>query len=143
MPASLMTGVKVSVALLIFTAVGLAGCATTEGGQGQVKWVGKNTAQVIEQWGQPQDKSTLSDGSSLWVFKKDNTATMGGKPPVRMVRKQRTETYVDRGATFSRQVDYDEPEFDRGAVLNADCEAHFTIKDDVVTSSTFKGNGCT
>ncbi len=138
-----MPALKVGLALLIFTAVGLAGCATTEAGQSQVNWVGKNIAQVIEQWGQPQDKSTLSDGSSLWVFKTDNTATFGGKPPVRMVRKQRTETYVDRGATFSRQVDYDEPEYDRGAVLNADCEAHFIVKDDVVSSVTFKGDGCT
>lgn len=142
MPASVMRAMKVSVALVIFSAVGLTGCATTEGKPGQGKWVGKNSAQLIEEWGQPQEKSAMSDGSSLWVFKKDNTATMGGKPPVRMVRKQRTETYVDRGVTLSRQVDYDEPEFDRGAVLNADCEAHFVIKDEVVTSATFQGSGC-
>jgi hypothetical protein len=84
----------------------------------------------------------MSDGSSVWVFKKQNTATIGDKAPVHMVRKQRTETYVDRGVTLSRQVDYDEPEYDRGALFNADCEARFITKDDVVTSVTFKGNGC-
>lgn len=142
MSASFMSSIKISVALVIFTAVGLAGCATTEGNPGQGKWVGENISQVIEEWGQPQDKSVMNDGSSLWVFKKKNTGTMGGNAPVHMVHKQRTETYVDRGVTRSRQVDYDEPEYDRGALVNAECEARFITKNDVVTSATFKGNGC-
>jgi len=142
MPVSFMSKIKVSVALVAFAAVGLTGCATTEGEPAKVTWVGKNSAQVIGEWGQPQEKSVLSDGSSLWVFKKKNTATIGNQAPVHMVHKQRTETYVDSGVTRSRQVDYDEPEYDRGALFNADCEARFIIKDDVVTSATIKGNGC-
>jgi len=84
----------------------------------------------------------MSDGSTQWVFKKQKTGTMGDQAPVHMVHKQRTETYLDSGVWKSRQVDYDEPEYDRGAVTKTDCEARFITKDDVVTSATFKGNGC-
>jgi hypothetical protein len=116
----------------------LAGCATTETSLGRLsaQWVGKDVAAVTEQWGTTEEKQTLSDGSELWVYHKTNQATIGGQSPTTTTRTERTEV---TGINQSRQVPYEETNYDPTTIVHSKCEARFTIKDGVVKSAEFKG----
>jgi hypothetical protein len=132
---------KIVTTLALGMALALSACATTGGSVSQsVQWEGKDTAALTAQWGTPQETKTLGDGSTLWIYSKTSETTIAGQLPVKTTKKQRTESYVVNGVTMTRQVQYDEATYEPGRLSY--CEARFTIKDDVVTSAAFKGDGC-
>lgn len=125
-------------------AVTLSGCATTEEGLSQRgnQWLGKDIGALTKLWGTTENKTTLSDGSELWVYRKTKEATINDQAPTRTTRKERTEAIVVNGETVTRQVQYDETSYDPSAIRTLNCEARFIIKDGVVRSAVFKGQGC-
>lgn len=133
---------KVALSVVTLAALALSGCATPGGNVSPQSslWEGKNKTAVIEKWGSPQETKTLSDGSEVWTYTRQQETTIGGELPAKTTRKTRTESYVVNGVTLTRQVDYEETNYEPGRISY--CEARFTIKDDVVKSVAFKGDGC-
>lgn len=135
---------KVALGLVTIAAIVLSGCATTDEGLSQknTQWEGKEAASVIQEWGVSENKAMMSDGSEVWTYRTTKQATIGDQAPATTTRKERTESYVVNGVTMTRQVPYDETSYDPTKILSSDCVATFTIKDGVVKSAKFEGNGC-
>jgi len=138
-----------AMSLVVSAAMSLGGCATDDAAslqsapsQQSTQWVGKDTAALVAEWGEPTDKKTQSDGSEVWVYRKAKQATVGDQQPVTTTRKERTETYMQNGQLVSRQVAYEETNYDPSKLVDKVCEYSFTIKDGVVKSVAAKGSGC-
>jgi hypothetical protein len=119
----------------------LSGCETTEGYRQHLGlWEGKSTDTLLIEWGVPNDKATLSDGAELWVYRKTKEATTGGFWTTRP--EFRTEVYVVNGKRATRQVSYDVSFYEPPVTTISRCETRFIIKDNMIKSATFEGNGC-
>lgn len=60
----------------------LAGCATQSGGDYTgtvVKWRGGNVNQLVQKWGQPDQKITGPNGNTAYVYKKEGYGNFGGQ----------------------------------------------------------------
>lgn len=126
----------------LICAVGLAGCATTEGYRQHMDLLKGSSGDAIQQqWGVPDQTSTLSDGSVLWVYHRTNEIRSGGYETTRTAT--RTEEYTDKdGKKRKRTVTYSEPYYEPVQVTRTYCETRFTVSHNVVTAVTFEGDGC-
>lgn len=121
--------------------VGLAGCTTTEGYRQHMSlWEGKTTDSLLIEWGVPVDKATLSDGSELWVYRKMKESTSGGYWSSHT--EFRTQMFIVKGKKQWQTIGVEVPFYEPPVTMISRCETRFIVKDGIVHSATFEGNGC-
>ena len=60
------------------SALGLAACETAEGYRQQMSgWQGRTGDDLLVEWGNPLERSSLSDGRQVWSYKKRSEVTSG------------------------------------------------------------------
>jgi hypothetical protein len=102
---------------------------------------GQSGDSIKTQWGVPDDVTTLSDGSEMWVYHRTTETRTGGYQTTRTLT--RVEEYTDKdGKKQTRKVTYTEPYYEPLVVEHHHCETRFIVKRNTVTSVTFEGDGC-
>jgi hypothetical protein len=126
---------------LIATMAILAGCETVEGYRQKLDlWVGRSSDSLQIEWGVPDRQTVLSDGSELFVYRRIKETTSGGYWTNHT--RYRTETVIVNDKPVTRQVSYTVPYYEPPVTQIYRCETRFVIKDKIIKSHTFEGNGC-
>jgi hypothetical protein len=131
--------------MLAFAAAALAvaGCATEEGYRQQMSsWYGRMGDDLLIEWGNPQDRSTLSDGRMVWVYNRSSVEEQAGyyRDETRQVKrtitdkdgKQREETITETFPVWQPPRSY-----------TSTCTTRFILsREQRVQEVTFNGNAC-
>lgn len=126
---------------LIATLGILAGCETVEGYRQKLDlWVGRSSDSLQIEWGVPDRQTVLSDGSELFIYRRIKETTTGGYWTNHT--RYRSETVIVNDKPVTRQVSYTVPYYEPPVTQIYRCETRFVIKDKIIKSHTFEGNGC-
>jgi hypothetical protein len=130
-------------ALAAAAALAVAGCATEEGYRQQMgSWYGRMGDDLLIEWGNPQDRSSLSDGRMVWTYNRSSVEEQAGyyRDETRQVKrivtdkdgKQREETITE---TF--------PVWQPPRTYTSTCTTRFILSPEQrIQDVTFNGNGC-
>jgi outer membrane lipoprotein-sorting protein len=97
---------KLRMVALAAAAMALNGCVTEEGYRQQMSaWYGRMGDDLLIDWGNPQERSTLSDGRQVWTYNRSSIEEQAGyyRDETRQVKrtitdkdgKQREETITE------------------------------------------------
>lgn len=128
---------------VVATAVLLTGCVSAEGYRQHMDLlVGLATDSLQVQWGIPDQKTRLDDGTELWVYHRETENRSGGYWTTQS--RTRVEEYKDKeGNIQRRKVTYSSPYYEPLVVTHSYCETRFIITPDHrVKSVGFEGDGC-
>lgn len=116
--------------LLVFSALGLAGCAQLPSYRETVNsWVGSRETALVASWGIPSQVYT-TDGVKYITYNRARTVYIPGEGP----SYQTTATHY---GTITRPIG-GRP----GYTINRYCDTTFMILDGVIQSCSFRGNDC-
>ncbi len=120
----------------------LGACATAEGYRQHMDLMtGKSVDQLQIDWGVPDQTTSLTDGSELWVYHRVTENHSGGYWTTQS--HSRVETYVDKdGNKQKRTVTFSEPYYEPPVTTRTTCETRFVIAANIVKSVSFEGDGC-
>jgi hypothetical protein len=121
----------------------LAACETAEGYRQELSmWQGRTGDDLIIDWGEPETRSTLSDGRLVWTYARQQNVTSGGyyRDETRQVTrrvtgsdgKERTETITE---TF--------PVWQPPVTTRINCTTRFVLtRDQRIEEANFDGEAC-
>ncbi len=132
-----------ALSVLAISLITLSGCATTEGYRQHMNlWYGQHSDELLIDWGAPDEKTTLSDGRSLWIYSQVSTYHGGGYYDHQDV--QRRVSYIDKhGDRRTRVVTDSYPVWVPPYTTHSTCNTHFVLNQSlIIREVSFHGSGC-
>jgi hypothetical protein len=131
-----------SLALATF---GLAACETTEGyRQKMTGWQGRTGDDLLIEWGNPLERSNLSDGRQVWSYKKRSEVTSGDY--YRDESRQVTRHVKDKdGKDRTETITETYPVYVPKSTTELECTTRFILTQapaQRIEDVKFEGNGC-
>jgi len=120
----------------------LAACETAEGYRQQTAlFLGASADALLVELGSPVARDTLSDGSEVWTYFRQERCYDPGGP--RTIQRERRVTFVDSDGNERTRVEtYDDTVYEPPREWWTECETRFIIRNGVVRDFRFEGDGC-
>jgi hypothetical protein len=138
-------GIKAAIMKIIFigilSSLTLIGCATTSQYKAKLDTlVGQPEADLLEKWGKPTGRYKDENGDEVIAYIRTREFIMPSTPSYAIS----TSSYSGWGSMggVSSQLQTSSTAI-AGGTIQLNCMTKFIMKNGVVNSSTFKGNGCT
>jgi hypothetical protein len=144
-------GLDMSIRKLVFaaalgaSALGLAACETAEGyRQKMTGWQGRSGDDLLVEWGNPLERSSLSDGRQVWSYKKRSEVTSGDY--YRDESRQVTRKFKDKdGKEKSETITETFPVYVPKSTTILECTTRFVLTQPPalrIEDVKFEGDGC-
>ncbi len=118
--------------LLGFIGIGgliAASCATIKGYDDYLEtWIGRSEADLVADWGAPNEMQNLGDGRQLFVYMKQKTVMETGSDPQNVNFGNYSLYSPENDAMQSETLYY--------------CETTFTTENDIIVDYSWAGDAC-